>query len=307
MRKLIFIALPILFLGCNNEKSVEDNEPPVVLKTEKDKLSYALGAMSGQSIIGGQDPNLKRLDMEELAKGFAENLNTQKPEQCQATLVKLFGPNGQDFDSTYAKEGAHCFGRLTSYSFYREIEKMGIKNELDFSLVKVGFRHALLKKDSIIPDAEKRTIIQQFVINFNETAGKKMMDQAKQVSGAKVFENGIVMVTLSEGKGGNPSQTDDVKVNYILTSAKGDTIESSFVQRAPISISLEAVIPGWVYAIPKMKKGGKYRIYVPWELAYGEQKGRESLCFFVELVDYAKKGTFVKPQPQQMGIPGQGF
>jgi hypothetical protein len=52
-----------------------------------------------------------------------------------------------------------------------------------------------------------------------------------------------------------------------------------------------------------MKKGGKYRVYIPWDLAYGDQMGRESLCFLIELVDYAKEGSFVKPQPPQMGVP----
>ena len=59
-----------------------------------------------------------------------------------------------------------------------------------------------------------------------------------------------------------------------------------------------------IFIVPKMKKGGKYRVYIPWELAYGEQMGRESLCFLIELVDYAKEGTFVKQEPQ-MGIPQQ--
>lgn len=306
MKKNLLIVLPIiLFFGCNSDKSTENNEPPVVLKTEKDRVSYAFGSMSGQTIINTPDENLKRLDMEELAKGFAENLNNTPPEACQATIRKLFGPNGQDFDTTYAKEGSTCFGRLSGYSFYRDIDRMGVKSEIDLNLVKIGFRHALLKKDTILTTSEKQEIVQRFILKINEAAGKKMMEDAKKLSGAKVFDNGIVMLTLSEGKGGSPSASDDVKVGYILTSAKGDTLESSYAQRAPIPLNLEGVIPGWTFAIPKMKKGGKYRIYIPWELAYGEEKGRQSLCFFVELVDYAKKGTFVKPQP--MNIQGQGF
>jgi FKBP-type peptidyl-prolyl cis-trans isomerase len=45
-----------------------------------------------------------------------------------------------------------------------------------------------------------------------------------------------------------------------------------------------------------MKKGGKYRVYIPWDLAYGEQMGKESLCFLIELIDYAPAGSFVKQQ-----------
>jgi FKBP-type peptidyl-prolyl cis-trans isomerase len=62
------------------------------------------------------------------------------------------------------------------------------------------------------------------------------------------------------------------------------------------------VIPGWTIAIPKMKVGGKYRIFIPWNLAYGEQQGKESLCFFVELIATGKEGSFTanlkNPQAQ---------
>jgi FKBP-type peptidyl-prolyl cis-trans isomerase len=69
----------------------------------------------------------------------------------------------------------------------------------------------------------------------------------------------------------------------------------------PVALKLNGgVIPGWSYIIPKMKKGGTYRVFIPWNLAYGEEGGRESLCFFIELIDYAKEGAFVKPQPAAM-------
>jgi FKBP-type peptidyl-prolyl cis-trans isomerase len=65
----------------------------------------------------------------------------------------------------------------------------------------------------------------------------------------------------------------------------------------PVPLQLDGgVIPGWSYVLPKMKKGGKYKIYIPWELAYGIEGGKESLCFDIELIDSAPAGTFVKPQ-----------
>jgi FKBP-type peptidyl-prolyl cis-trans isomerase len=51
-----------------------------------------------------------------------------------------------------------------------------------------------------------------------------------------------------------------------------------------------------------MKVGGKYRIFIPWNLAYGEQQGKESLCFLVELIAVGKEGSFTanakNPQAQ---------
>lgn len=315
MKKILFFILPVLLFSCG-DKTEGAVEETVELKTAKDRLSYVLGAMNAKTIVGTQDPNIDRLDMEQVALGFNENLSSNKPSECEATLMKLFGPNFQDFDSTYAIEGAKCLGRLTGYAFFQDITKMGGMDQVDFKIAKIGFRHGLLKKDTLISETEKQTMIQNFIKDLNVKNGKKMMDKAKLIKGAQVFENGIVMQVISEGKGGSPSATDDVKVEYILTSAMGDTVQSSYAMKLqsgskdPVSLKLNGgVIPGWTYVVPKMKKGGKYRVYVPWELAYGEQMGRESLCFVIELIDYAKEGTFVKPQPQpEMGqVPGQGF
>lgn len=284
-------------------ESAQKVEETIEFKTAKERLSYVLGAMNAKSIIGTQDPNIKRLDMEEIALGFNENLSLNRPEGCDVTLSKLFGPNMQDFDTAYAKSGAHCMGRLTGYAFFKDIKKMGGMDQIDLKMAKIGFRHGLLKKDNIVSEKEKQNIIQDFLKKLNELNGKKMMDAAKRISGAQVFENGIVLQVLSEGKGGSPSPTDDVIVEYILTSALGDTIQSSYDMKKksgstePIALSLNGgVIPGWTYVVPKMKKGGKYRVYIPWQEAYGEQMGRESLCFMIELVDYGKGGSLVKPK-----------
>lgn len=312
MRKLLFILIPLLFIGCGDKN--EQKEETVKLVTEKDRLSYVLGSMNAKTIVGTQDPNIDRLDMEEVAKGFASNLNNNKPTDCEATLIKLFGPNFQDFDSTYAKEGAQCLGKLTAYAFYQDMVKMKGLEMVDMKMAKIGFRHGLLKKDTLIAEEEKQKMIQGFIKDLNVKNGSKMMAEAKKIKGAQVFENGIVMQVISEGKGGSPSSTDDVKVEYILTSATGDTVQSSYAMKVqsgskdPVALKLNGgVIPGWTYVVPKMKKGGKYRVYIPWDLAYGEQMGRESLCFVIELIDYAKEGTFVKPEPQQAMPQGQGF
>lgn len=316
MKKLILFILPLLIFGCG-EDDKKDTEEKVKLVSDKDRLSYVLGAMNAKTIVGTPDPNIQRLDMEIIAKGFADNLNNNNPLDCEAKLIKLFGPNFQDFNEKYAKEGAECLGRLTGYAFYQDMVKMGGLSSVDMNMAKIGFRHGLLKKDDLIADTEKQNIIQKFIKDLTIKSGEKMMADAKLIQGVEVFENGIVLERISEGKGASPSGKDDVKVEYILISALGDTMQSSYAMKKmtgnmdPVSLKLNGgVIPGWTYAIPKMKKGGKYKLYVPWQMAYGEQgmfnqqSGRydiqpfESLCFVIELIDFAKEGTFVKPQPQ---------
>ncbi|MFN5909965.1 MAG: FKBP-type peptidyl-prolyl cis-trans isomerase N-terminal domain-containing protein, partial [Bacteroidota bacterium] len=197
MKNFFYLLFAVFVLSsCGSDKGGEDDT--VVLKTAKDKLSYVLGSINAQSIVGKNDPNVMRLDMERIVKGFEANLNTNMPSDCQATLEKLYGPYFQDFDSTYAGPGAECLGRLTAYSFYREMKEVEAIGKIDLAMIVKGFRHGLLKKDSIIPEKEKRAIFSSFLKDAekviqkrNEASGNAMLDKARKIKGARTFENGI--------------------------------------------------------------------------------------------------------------------
>jgi FKBP-type peptidyl-prolyl cis-trans isomerase len=307
---IIFFAPALFLASCGGDEKTAAEEAAIVLKTHKDTVSYVLGGMYKNSVVGGQDPNIAKLDMQLVSKGFNENLDGAFPQDCQATLKQLFGPNKQDFNEKYAKEGALCLGRITGYSFYQDMKRLNAMSEVDLKMVRIGFKHGILKIDTLLTEPQKQAIIGAFIAEVNEANGKKMMAKARKIPGAKVFDNGVVIQVIKEGTGGYPSATDDVKVEYILTSAVGDTVQDSYKMKKErgttdaVALQLNGgVIPGWSFAIPKMKKGGTYRLYLPWDLAYGEEAGRESLCFVIELVDYAKQGTFVKPDPNT-AIPG---
>ena len=80
MKKLIILfVIPAVLFSCGGNKEENVVEEKVELKTEKDRLSYVLGAMNAKTIVGTPDPNIERLDMEEIAKGFNKNLSDNKP------------------------------------------------------------------------------------------------------------------------------------------------------------------------------------------------------------------------------------
>ena len=181
---------------------------------------------------------------------------------------------------------------------------MGGNDKINMEMVKVGFRHGIYESDTLIDETEKRTMVQNFITDINSLNGEKMLEIAKNEPDAQVFDNGIVMFTLEEGKGDYPDPKDDVEVEYILTNAFGDTVQSSYEMKkvnpdaGPVYLSLNGgVIAGWSFVIPKMKVGGKARAYIPWSLAYGEKGGKESLCFFIELKGKGPGGSLVKQQP----------
>ncbi|MES2799328.1 MAG: FKBP-type peptidyl-prolyl cis-trans isomerase [Bacteroidota bacterium] len=319
MRNLIAGVVTVMILAsCGGKKADE----VVKLVSEKDKLSYVLGSINAQAIVGQQNSDLKRLNMDKVVEGFEAGLaDTEPPSECQSTLQKLFGPNSQDFDTTYLQEGSLCIGRLTAYTFYREMKEVDALKKIDLKLTIAGFKHGLNKVDTLISDKEKKEIFDGFIADIekriktkSEEQNVKMMASAKAKAGARVFENGVVIHDLKAGTGVSPKATDDVKIEYILMSSSGDTLQNSYEMKMmtgkmePVALNLGGVVAGWSFGLPQMKKGGKYHLFVPWELAYGEQgmydpqsqtmvvKPFESLQFIIEVIDVAKQGVFVKAQ-----------
>ena len=101
------------------------------------------------------------------------------------------------------------------------------------------------------------------------------------------------------GAGQKPKATDTVKVNYEGKLLDGSVFDSSFARNEPATFPLDGVIPGWTEGVQLMPVGGKYRFFVPSELAYGEQGAgavigpNAVLIFEIELL------SIEAPQPQQ--------
>lgn len=105
-------------------------------------------------------------------------------------------------------------------------------------------------------------------------------------------DSGLQYVVLEEGTGASPGPGSMVAVHYTGTLEDGTVFDSSRERGQPIEFPLGRgqVIPGWDEGIALMKEGGKARLIIPSELAYGEQGIQgiippgATLIFDVELV-----------------------
>lgn len=298
MKKILLIlSTAVLIASCSNSK--EENSP-ISFKTQKDKLSYILGAINAKTISNSKEKSLEQLNKDEMIKGFNENLNGKEADGCLQTIQKLFGPNYQDFNKKYIKEGSHCMGRMTGFAFYSDIKKLGALNKVNLAMVKRGYADGLFKRDTTIKEQVMRQMMNDFLVKLNEENGSKMMTKAKKLIGSKVYPNGIIIQTVKDGSGPLISLQNDVKVHYVLTSALGDTMESSRIPNQlgkiePLPVSVGGgIIEGWSFALQNMKKGGIYKVFIPWQMAYGEEQGRQSLCFDMEIIEVGKLGSFVQ-------------
>ncbi|WP_116473628.1 FKBP-type peptidyl-prolyl cis-trans isomerase [Zobellella maritima] len=104
--------------------------------------------------------------------------------------------------------------------------------------------------------------------------------------------SGLQYEILSEGTGAKPAATDTVRVHYHGTFIDGSVFDSSVLRGEPAQFPVNGVIKGWVEALQLMPAGSKWKLYVPYELAYGEQGAGSippcsTLVFEVELLEIA--------------------
>lgn len=124
----------------------------------------------------------------------------------------------------------------------------------------------------------------------NKAAGAAFMDENKGREGVKTLDNGIQYIVLKQGTGKSPQKTDKVKCHYKGTTIDGEVFDSSYKRGEPAEFKLDQVIQGWTETIPKMKTGGKWKIFIPADLAYGNRGAGKviepgsTLIFEVELI-----------------------
>lgn len=311
MKKLLAIAIFALVASACGSK--EEEKKPVELKTFKDKLSYVLGADHARAISESGDPNFSKYDIDQIVEGFKIGIKDEKAfgDDCKATISSLFGATGNEFHKEHAKEGSKCIGKISGIFFATGWKQKKAMDKINMAKVLIGFEEGLRKHDSIVPMQEQMKMVQDFMTDLNKMNGTKLLKEAQEKQNAKVMPSGIVLETIQEGKGGSPVAGGDVLAHYVLMNALGDTLQNSFEivekYKQPLrAFSLLEVVAGWQEAFPMMKKGGKYRLYVPFHLAYGEQgmynqqtgsfdiQPFESLLFYIELLNYGKAGSLTK-------------
>lgn len=298
---LVFCIAAITLFSCSDNAAESEALP---LTSLKQQISYLIGADHAQQII--KDPNFSKYNKEELVKGFEVGLANPKAydQMCEAELQKLYAPGNNVMDESHTKTASNCIGKLLGSVFNSGWERAQSIKEFDLKYVRYGFELALNKKDTLLPETTKQKCIGDFMAKVNqritvqvEQRENAYFTKVKQIKGIQVLPQGLYLETIKAGSGGTPTIAEDVKAHYVLMNHEGDTIQSSLVNPTVPVFNLSGVIPGWTVGFPYMKKGGKYKLYVPQAMGYGAQSPDQSippfstLVFYIDFIDFGKSGT----------------
>jgi FKBP-type peptidyl-prolyl cis-trans isomerase FklB len=201
------------------------------LKTQKDKVSYLLGAQIGNDFKAQQ----MDIDPDIFSRGLKDSLAGKKPPLSEQEI------------------------RDTMMAFQKEIQA-------------------------------KVAVQTQKLAEQNKKEGDAFLAENKKKEGVRTTPSGLQYKVIRQGTGKMPKPTSTVVVNYRGTLLDGREFDSSYKRGEPFTTAVNGVVKGWQEALPLMKEGAKYQIFVPSQLAYGDRgAGREIgpnavLIFEIELL-----------------------
>jgi FKBP-type peptidyl-prolyl cis-trans isomerase FklB len=143
------------------------------------------------------------------------------------------------------------------------------------------------------------------VAQKNKAEGKKFLDENAKKADVKTTPSGLQYKVIKAGSGDKPKDTDVVETNYRGTTIDGKEFDSSAKHGSSFSFPVNGVIKGWSEALKMMPVGSKWQLYIPADLAYGDEGYGEdiapgsTLVFDVELLSIKKNAGNTPPAPDQ--------
>ena len=171
---------------------------------------------------------------------------------------------------------------------------------LEVSAVQQGLADAIAGVDFAVTREDINSAFQVITERMQEkqsaesSKAKEAEDQFLAANGARAeitqTDSGLQYEVLTQGEGAIPAATDTVRVHYHGTFIDGSVFDSSVLRGEPAEFPVTGVIKGWVEALQLMPVGSKWKLFVPHNLAYGEQGAGAippcaTLVFEVELLE----------------------
>ena len=126
-------------------------------------------------------------------------------------------------------------------------------------------------------------------LKAEKDAGAKFLAENKSKPGVAELPSGIQYEVLKEGEGRQPKLNSTIKAHYRGCLLNGKEFDSSYKRNQPFTARPTQLIKGWQEIIPMMKEGSTWRLWIPSDLAYGDNgtggiPGGATLQFDVELL-----------------------
>jgi FKBP-type peptidyl-prolyl cis-trans isomerase FklB len=201
--------------------------------------------------------------------------------------------------------------QMVSYSIGVDLGRNMAKQKLDLDMnaLSMGLKNGFLNQPLKLSDEKMKEVLMNFQKDFiakrnsemmkksqdNLKEGQAFLEANKKKQGVITTASGLQYKVITMGKGAKPTAEDNVTVEYKGSLIDGNVFDSSEKAGHPVSFKVNQVIKGWTEILPMMPVGSTFEVYIPADLAYGQQAvgsmigPNETLIFNIHLVSIDKK------------------
>lgn len=228
-------------------------------------------------------------------QGFAQ---TAKKPVKQTTPVKKAGAVAAKpaIVPHVLKNSSDSLSAAIGVSFSNSLSSQGIEN-LNVDVLLSTIKSALKGGETVFNSENANEYIGNYFQKLQaekgstvRKAGEDFLAANAKKDGVLTTDSGLQYMVLTMGSGPKPVATDKVKTHYHGTLIDGTVFDSSVDRGEPVEFPVNGVIKGWTEALQLMPVGSKFRLFIPYDLAYGERQagpqipGYSALIFDVELL-----------------------
>ncbi len=168
--------------------------------------------------------------------------------------------------------------------FMRNLRQQGV--DIEFDLVMKGMKDALAGGRLLMTEGDLRSTMNAVQAEIrrkqrlgtrgraaadNKKEGEAFLAENKEKEGVVTLPSGLQYKILKAGGGKKPTDADTVECHYRGTLINGSVFDSSDLGGQPATLEVKGLIPGWQEALKLMPVGSKWQLFIPPQLAYGEQ------------------------------------
>lgn len=312
MKKIFLLlslaTLPVFFSGCGKKQENTGFDKSYLNNRERME-SYVLGRDVAFMVKNAGDYRNEFIEPV-FWQGFEDVVNYRDTKAPVEEMKYVFSdPDSVDIRiNNIELEGLNDRKSKQSYliAFYHSFRLSENPETFEMKSFREGFNNEFTEKPHILSNEEMAEVREKSIemlerldknadpetdIQKKAEINREFLTENAKREKVKTLPSGLQYVVMKEGGGQKITGTEKIKVEYRAYFVDGREFDSSYQKGEPAEFDFsEDIIPGWREGLKLMRKGGRYKLFVPSELAYGNKGYNEippysTLIFDIQIID----------------------